>query len=79
MACIAFTCIGIPLGIAAHRRETSAGFAISLIVAFSYFFFIVLAHAFYETPEAHPTLLIWLPNLLCMALGGVLFYRLKLR
>src|ERR1700704_3422259 len=32
-ACIAFAIIGVPLGVTAHRRETSIGFAMGLIVA----------------------------------------------
>src|SRR5213079_2142206 len=35
-ACIAFAIIGVPLGVTAHRRETSIGFAMGLIVAVSY-------------------------------------------
>lgn len=76
LACLAFALIAIPLGITAHRKETSVGFALSLIVAFSYFFFIIMADTFRNNPAAHPTLLIWIPNILFMGLGGVLFWRL---
>ena len=36
-ACVAFAIIGVPLGVTAHRRETSIGFAMGLIVATTYF------------------------------------------
>src|SRR5882724_6932307 len=36
-ACVAFAIIGVPLGVTAHRRETSIGFAMGLIVAVAYF------------------------------------------
>jgi lipopolysaccharide export LptBFGC system permease protein LptF len=77
MACLAFALIAIPLGITTHRKETSVGFAISLAVAFTYFFFIIMANTFRDVPSAHPTFLIWLPNILFVTLGGYLFWRLS--
>ena len=43
LACITFAIVGIPLGITAQRRETSVGFALSLMVAASYIIFITYA------------------------------------
>jgi len=77
LACAAFALIAIPLGITAHRKETSVGFALSLVVAFSYFFFIIMADTFRNNPAAMPTLLIWIPNLLFLSLGSVMFWRLS--
>lgn len=77
LACAAFALIAIPLGITAHRKETSVGFALSLIVAFSYFFFIIMADTFRNNPNAYPSVLIWAPNVIFMSLGAVLFYRLS--
>jgi Predicted permeases len=76
LACLAFALVAIPLGITAHRKETSVGFALSLVVAFTYFFFIILANTFRDNPHAFPQLLIWTPNVLFIALGSVMFYRL---
>ena len=77
LASFAFALIGVPLAITAHRKETSAGFLISLVVAFVYFIFILIADAVKENPKAHPELLIWLPNVLFIGLGLWLFYRLS--
>ena len=77
LASFAFALIGVPLAITAHRKETSAGFLISLIVAFVYFIFILIADAVKENPKAHPEMLIWLPNVLFIGLGLWLFYRLS--
>ena len=77
LASFAFALIGVPLAITAHRKETSAGFLISLIVAFVYFIFILVADAMKENPKAHPELLIWLPNVLFIGLGLWLFYKLS--
>ena len=77
LACVAFALIAIPLGITTHRKETSVGFALSLVVAFTYFFFIIMADTFRGNAAAHPSLLIWAPNLIFMTLGGFLFWRLS--
>ena len=77
LASFAFALIGVPLAITAHRKETTAGFLLSLIVAFVYFIFILIADAVKENPKAHPEMLIWLPNVLFIGLGLWLFYKLS--
>lgn len=79
LACIAFALIAIPLGITAHRKETSVGFALSIAIAFGYFFFILLARSLQEDPYAHPVFLMWLPNILFITLGVFLFVRMSRR
>jgi lipopolysaccharide export system permease protein len=80
LACIAFALVAVPLGITTHRKETSVGFALSLIIAFTYYFFIIIANTFFrDNPHAYPQYLIWVPNVLFLALGSVLFYRLSKR
>lgn len=76
VASLAFAFIAIPLGMVAQRRETSAGFAISLVVAFSYFFFVALADMLRENPAAYPYLLLWVPNVLCIGIGTWLLLRM---
>src|SRR5881398_2705654 len=75
-ACIAFAIIGVPLGVTAHRRETSIGFAMGLIVAVTYFLFVIIADTLRGNPKMHPELLIWIPNVLFIILGALLFRRL---
>ncbi len=77
MACITLGMIGIPLGITAQRRETSIGFAISLIVGIVYFLLIVIADIMRENDSVYPHFLVWLPNLLFLSLGFYLFRRLS--
>ncbi len=79
LSCIAFALIAIPLGITTHRKETSVGFAMSLVVAFSYFFFILMADTFRGKPSAFPHFLIWIPNVVFFGLGLWLFKRLAKR
>ncbi|MBE2179378.1 MAG: LptF/LptG family permease [Chthoniobacterales bacterium] len=79
VASLAFAFIAIPLGIVAQRRETSAGFAISLAVAFGYFFFVALADMLREDAAAYPYLLLWIPNFLFISIGSWLLLRLDHR
>lgn len=76
LAALSFALIAVPLGITAHRKETLVGFALSIAIAFGYFFFIILAETFRDNPNAYPVLLIWLPNILFTGLGLWLFSRL---
>lgn len=74
-SCMAFALIGVPLGITAHRRETSIGFGLSLVVAVFYFLFIIIANTLRGQPKLHPELLVWFPNVLFLVLGAWLFRR----
>ena len=75
-ACVAFAIIGVPLGVTAHRRETSVGFAMGLMVATTYFLFVIIGDTLRGNPRAHPEVLVWFPNVLFIVLGLLLFRRL---
>ena len=75
-SCMAFALMAVPLGITAHRRETSMGFLMSLVVAFSYFLFVILADTLRGNARMHPELLVWFPNVLFLLLGAWMFRRL---
>ena len=79
LACFTFVLIGIPLGITAHRQETSAGFGLSLIVAVTFFLIIIVVNTIRDKANLHPELLIWLPNAIFLLIGGWLFGRLARR
>ena len=77
MATLAFALLAVPLGIVAHRKETSIGFVISLVIGLTYYLFFVLAGMASGKPKWHPEILVWLPNVLFMSVGAYRFYRLS--
>jgi len=79
IACLVFALVGVPLGITAHRRETSFGFAASLVIGVFYFLFIIAADTLRANPKLHPEFLVWLPNVVFLGLGIWMFRRLSRR
>jgi lipopolysaccharide export system permease protein len=68
-SCLTFALLGMPLGIRAHRRESSAGVGIGLLLTFNFYLFVIVAEALSRRPEVRPDLMVCLPVLIAALLG----------
>ncbi|MEI6891390.1 MAG: LptF/LptG family permease [Pontiella sp.] len=74
LAPLMFVLIAIPLGITSHRKESSIGMLMSLVIMFIYYVFIILSDTFDKNPELYPWLLPWIPIVLGQ-IGGLIMMR----
>ncbi|VGO15611.1 hypothetical protein PDESU_04196 [Pontiella desulfatans] len=70
-----FVLIAIPLGIKSHRKESSIGMLMSLVIMFVYYIFIILSDTFDKDPHLYPWLMPWLPIVFGQIAGLVLMHR----
>ena len=77
LSVFSFALIGVPLGIKISRRETSANLSLALALVLGYYLLTVMVKWLDRHPEYRPDLLLWVPNLLFLALGVWLFTRLE--
>jgi lipopolysaccharide export system permease protein len=75
ISCFSFVWLGIPLGTRTHRRESSIGIGISLILVANFYLFIITGEALDERAELYPHLILWIPVALSLLLGWRLLQR----
>jgi lipopolysaccharide export system permease protein len=72
VSCFAFVLLGIPLGVTAHRKESSTGIGISLFLVFNFYLFVIVAESIASRPEYRPDIIIWMPVIIAVTLGSYL-------
>lgn len=77
LAVFTFAFIAVPLGIKVSRRETSANLGVAVVVVLGYYIFVTMVEALDKRPELRPDLLLWLPNLVLLAIGVWLLRRVE--
>lgn len=76
-ATFGFALVGIPLGVRAHRKETSVGIAVAIGLVLLYYAFLIVAQAFETRMEAAPWVIVWMPNVLFQLTGAWLLWRVN--
>ncbi|MDR2738194.1 MAG: LptF/LptG family permease [Puniceicoccales bacterium] len=67
--------LAIPLGLRTARAETAFNTGLALALCLGYYFAMTVFSLFWEDVRFHPEILIWVPNIVLMALGISLFNR----
>lgn len=74
-ACLAFAFVAVPLGLQSHRRDTSRGLMISVLIGTGYFLITMMADQVKST--AGSAAVLWAPNVLCIVIGLFLFRKAR--
>jgi len=77
LSCITFALLGVPLGLTAQRREGTAGFIISMVLAVIYYMMLTMAEGKSDDADANAHILVWIPNILFLSVGVLLFWRMS--
>lgn len=75
ISCLSFVLLGIPLGTTTHRRESSIGIAISLLLVFIFYLFTIVGESMASHAAIFPWLIPWIPVVASLAIGIMLFRR----
>lgn len=77
LASLVFAWVGTPLGIQHHRRATSVGFGLSIVIIFAYYVLMTLFNALGQGGAVHPVAAAWAPDVLLGLAGLVLAIRAR--
>ncbi|HET9836788.1 MAG TPA: LptF/LptG family permease, partial [Candidatus Angelobacter sp.] len=74
-ACLVLVLIGIPLGLSAKKGGKGAGFVLTIILVFIYYFLSILGVSLARGGKLSPVLGVWMANLIFAVIGLLLLWR----
>ncbi len=74
-ACLVLALVGIPLGLSARRGGRSAGFVLTIVLVFVYYFFSLVGVSLARQGKVPPWLGVWTGNFFFLACGLLLLWR----
>lgn len=72
---VALVLIGVPLSITPPRVRYNRGFLFSILIIFTYYLIRALSISFGKSDVLPPFLAAWMPNIILMLLGSVMYYK----
>jgi LPS export ABC transporter permease LptF/LPS export ABC transporter permease LptG len=74
-ACLVLVLIGIPLGLSAKKGGRGAGFVLTIVLVFIYYFISIIGVALARNGKVAPGLGVWMANLIFALVGMALLWR----
>lgn len=72
---VALVLIGVPLSITPPRVRYNRGFLFSILIIFTYYLIRALSISFGKSDVLAPFLAAWMPNIILMILGSIMYYK----